>query len=46
MRGKKGQSIEEVADLLWEYENDITTKQTTLNGLIVNNNLNLSSTSL
>ena len=35
MRGKKGQSIEEVEDLLWEYEDDITTRTQKLNELIV-----------
>ena len=35
MRGKKGQSIEEVQDLYWEYEDDITTRTQKLNELIV-----------
>jgi hypothetical protein len=33
--GKKGQSIEEVNDLLWGYEDDITTKMEALSILCV-----------
>jgi len=33
--GKKGQSIEEVNDLLWSYEDDITTKMEALSILCV-----------
>lgn len=35
MRGKKGQSIEEVANLIWEYEDDITVRTHKLKEIIV-----------
>lgn len=35
MRGKKGQSIEEVANLIWEYEDDITVQTHKLKEIIV-----------
>jgi hypothetical protein len=35
MRGKKGQSIEEVANLIWEYEDDITVKTHKLKEILV-----------